>query len=544
MTTSSVDPFTLTLFTALSGTLSARLDHQDGTSLHLHSLVAPEDEAHWFEGVQIWGSRIILAGCGLGYHLNVESLQSIGADAGILLCEYYPELVKWFMERLPEELRKRITIITRETDRPWEVAKSFVAKGGPVQIVRHPPSFVSHEKFYRSVLQACSCRNSRSRPIHRAVMLQGSFFMERQMAVAARNRGLTTITIPYKQLESAVTYESYLQRALDGGADMILSINMLGMDGNGILLDYAKRAGVPVVVWFLDDPRPILLNRGSISLSGVIACSWERSYLPWLRQQGFDSVHYLPLATGFSPEAVDKKALNKDSIRCGFVGTSMGGRFLYDITRKFLWKPQYETVAARVAEKIMVDPAINIDRLIDNACSVENLHVAPDDCHTRTWLRSYTIHTASMLKRKACIGSLLDSGVETFGDPEGWRAVGFKGLVTHPDVDYQTGIAACYHSIMVNLNITSCQMVTAVNQRVFDAPACGAFIINDSQKDLDELFAPNEQALYHSPEELPGLVDYYSRNESARNSIVEACAAHIMKEHTCNHRLNAIEGFL
>ena len=66
-----------------------------------------------------------------------------------------------------------------------------------------------------------------------------------------------------------------------------------------------------------------------------------------------------------------------------------------------------------------------------------------------------------------------------------------RRIKTHPDVDYRSEIAQWYRRIKINLNITSCQMPTALNQRVFDVPACGGFILNDNQTDLKELFSPD-----------------------------------------------------
>ena len=163
-----------------------------------------------------------------------------------------------------------------------------------------------------------------------------------------------------------------------------------------------------------------------------------------------------------------------------------------------------------------------------------------NDEHTRTWLRSYIIHTASMLKRKRYISKLQQSGVETFGDPDGWCDLCGNGLTTHPDIDYYTGIADCYRSISININITSCQMPSALNQRVFDVPACGAFLLNDFQQDLDELFSENEYAVYKSPEELPEKVDFYLKNRQIRDAVVVAARKRILNEHTYLHRLRSL----
>ena len=106
------------------------------------------------------------------------------------------------------------------------------------------------------------------------------------------------------------------------------------------------------------------------------------------------------------------------------------------------------------------------------------------DRRNRTWFRSYIIHTASMMRRKQVIAPLVSSGIQTFGDPEGWRDLCGDNLKTNPDIDYRADLSQIYRNIEINVNITSCQMPSAVNQRVFDIPSCGGFVISDMQDDL------------------------------------------------------------
>ena len=336
-----------------------------------------------------------------------------------------------------------------------------------------------------------------------------------------------------------IGYESRLQNLIQTGKPgVVVSVNMLGFDGNGILAEHTCRSGIPVAVWFVDDPRPILLNQRKFITSNMVAFSWERAYIPWLQQQGFASVHSLPLAT--DPHRFNSDDSVSPSTMCGFVGSSMGGSFLNDIASKFIWKQEYRMIAEEVAARILLNPLDEIDQCIEEACRMRGIPLLKNDEHTRTWLRSYIIHTASMLKRKRYISKLQQSGVETFGDPDGWCDLCGNGLTTHPDIDYYTGIADCYRSISININITSCQMPSALNQRVFDVPACGAFLLNDFQQDLDELFSENEYAVYKSPEELPEKVDFYLKNRQIRDAVVVAARKRILNEHTYLHRLRSL----
>ena len=56
--------------------------------------------------------------------------------------------------------------------------------------------------------------------------------------------------------------------------------------------------------------------------------------------------------------------------------------------------------------------------------------------------------------------------------------------------------------IEINLNITSSQMPTGVNQRVLISLQSGSFVLNDKQSDLEELFEKDEVVTYCSIDEL------------------------------------------
>lgn len=525
------DPFTPTLFTAQSGGLSVRLDHEDGTSLHLHSLVAPEKEGAYFSELRFWGDRIVLAGCGLGYHLT-QAMETVGQGSRkILLIEYYPELAERALKLFPGKAREKVTLITHGTDDPEEAIRDFLHGGRLVQMVKHPASFRAHEDFYRKILRECSGGPDRSADTDVALLMTGSFFVEEELKKAVEKTGSSVYPFNYRECTSLVLYEQRLQELLQKACpDILISINMLGFDGNGILTDYAGRAGIPVVVWFVDDPRPILLNQTREHFADITVFCWEKEYLPWLRAQGFSSVSYLPLAT--DPDQFSGPAEENPTVRCGFAGSSMGAAFLSKIRSKFIWRQEYGVTARSIASRLIENPRTDVDRTLLNAGRFDE--------HTLTWLRSYTLHMASGLKRRSVINALRETGVETFGDPDGWKELCGPQTVTHPDVDYRTGIAALYKKILVNINITSCQMPSAVNQRVFDVPAAGAFILNDYQTDVTELFSPGEYVTYSDISELPELVDYYSGNEQARRKVIMGARARVLGEHTYVCRFRSV----
>ena len=80
-------------------------------------------------------------------------------------------------------------------------------------------------------------------------------------------------------------------------------------------------------------------------------------------------------------------------------------------------------------------------------------------------------------------------------------------------------------------------MKTGFNQRIFDVPACGAFILTDYRAQLEAQFEIGKEVIcYRDKGEIKDLVSYYLKNESARNKIVENAFLRIEKDHTYINR--------
>jgi spore maturation protein CgeB len=136
---------------------------------------------------------------------------------------------------------------------------------------------------------------------------------------------------------------------------------------------------------------------------------------------------------------------------------------------------------------------------------------------------------------------LASDGLEVFGD-DGWRGA---GVAPAPPADYAAELPDVYRFSRINFNMTSVQMPTAVNQRVFDCPAAGGFLLTDAQADLDDLFdAPKETVRYHGVEEARDLIRHYASNDSGRTEIVRHARTRILAEHTYERRLQTMTRLL
>jgi len=531
------------IFAASSGHPSAKAFLPDGRIHHLHSLVAPERESECFSDLEAWGDVIVFCGFGLGYHMT-SALARLPASSTIVLAEFHEELASRAVDGAFAPMKKRVLALSEKDDASRSAKlRDFLSgrKGGSLQIIKHPASYRLHRAWYDSVARDALGRVRTAptqRTAHRPLLLHGTFFLQDELRRAfSLTDGNAPALFRYGEYGSGTAFASALERAVQAEKpDVIVSVNMQGFDGNGALPEIAGRFGIPIVVWFVDDPRPILLHQRQFVNRSMIACCWEKAYLPFLDICGFGKTAHLPLAG--DPAVMQADAPARPTVALGFIGSSIGEPFLAPLRRKFLWRDSLAPLADRAAGMLLDRRDADVDALIEMASRETSIALPFSDPFNRTWLRSYVIHLAGMKIRAATITALLPAGIETFGDPEGWRALIGPGLATHPDLDYATELNAGYRSIAININITSRQMPSAVNQRVFDVPLAGSFLVTDDQGDMRELFDLGPEAVtYASIEDLKEKAAFYLAREGERGRITRAARARILAAHTYAHRV-------
>jgi spore maturation protein CgeB len=108
-----------------------------------------------------------------------------------------------------------------------------------------------------------------------------------------------------------------------------------------------------------------------------------------------------------------------------------------------------------------------------------------------------------------------------------------------PPVNYYSELPLVFNGTDVNVNTTSFQMNSGVNQRVFDVPACGAFLLTDHQPDMDTFFDLKREAVcYEVTAEAQDQVAHYLKHPKERKQIAERARQRVLCEHTYKHRLD------
>ncbi|MBM3290048.1 MAG: glycosyltransferase [Candidatus Hydrogenedentes bacterium] len=371
----------------------------------------------------------------------------------------------------------------------------------------------------------------------RLLVLETEYFFDKSWLRAAESLGWETASVS-SAMTGGLTRDqvaAMFRTVADFKPHFILTSNYAGMDEGGLFARFFEDARVPYVTWFTDTPRMILYNRVVHCSHYSVAATWERGYMPHLVALGFEHVYFMPHAT--DPHLFHGAARDTHVRDLAFVGASMISH------AEEAWEKLREFPAIAQA----VRDALDSGRMTraQFAKGVETI-VEPwllDQCapRERRHLELCLVYEGTRRIRADLIKRLAPLDIEVYGDPE-WKQIHDRCF---GDVGYFDALAPFYQSTQININSTSIQMATSVNQRVFDCPAAGGFLITDAQADLAELFDLDREAVtYRTHDELVELAARYRTDAHARARIIAQAQARIAAHHTHAHRLKALEGYL
>lgn len=371
----------------------------------------------------------------------------------------------------------------------------------------------------------------------RMLVLDTGYFFDQSWLRAAAKLGWKSATVP-SVITGSLTREDIaaLFRTIgEFKPDFILTSNYAGMDPGGMFAHFFDDAKLPYVSWFTDTPRMILFNRTMYVSDYAVAATWEKAYTPHLHERGFQHVHHMPLAT--DPDVFNGEPADTFDRELAFVGTSMLLE-LGEALEKHVGLPRVTAaVEAALNEGRATRDAYTegMESIIDPA-----LYQSLDESQQRN-VELLLNYEATSQQRIELARYLAPLGLEVRGDASWSRVVERHG----PGLHYFDALPAFYRGTAININQTSLQMRDAVNQRVFDCPAAGGFLITDDQPDLHDHFdVAREVVTYASLPELADKIAYYRGRPDERAAVVRRARQRILNNHTHAHRLSALEAYL
>jgi spore maturation protein CgeB len=327
--------------------------------------------------------------------------------------------------------------------------------------------------------------------------------------------------------------------------DFVLTVNHLGVDREGVLLELLQAMRLPLASWFVDSPELTLPLYRPAATPDTVLFTWDTDSIEPLRDAGFPHVHYLPLAadeTRFCPRP-RLDAGHPWRARVSFVGNSMLKKMAL---RLAVANPSQPLLAAfgELAAGFGVSPR----RLVRQHMADVRPDLLPAYEGLGTTERRLAYETAVIWEstrryRLACLERAMPYVPVIVGD-SGWRDT-FAGegrLWRHvPELAYYDQLPDFYPLSDINFNATSLQMKGAVNQRVFDVPACRAFLLTDARRQMERLFEPGrEVAVYTDVAEIGPLLERYLAEPKAREALALAGYRRVLAEHTYPKRMTAL----
>lgn len=372
-----------------------------------------------------------------------------------------------------------------------------------------------------------------SGPVPRILFLESRYWLDSACMNAAKRLGWETAQTPVvmEGRMPRAQVASFLRTLLEFRPDFVLSINLSGMDAGGLFAGLLEELQVPRVTWFVDEPRTILMGKTLYGGPFAVALTWEAAYAAYLTQCGFAEVHSLPLAV--DDTVFNAVPLPSWDLPPAFVGNSMADF----ADREWQWFADRPVLAAAIQEAFADDRVTRETFAEGVEAFLPSAFAGTLDSEERRHTELYCFIEGTRRLRAELVRTLAPVGINVRGDDR-WHEIAEE---CGPYVNYEEDLPAFYRRSVINVNSTSIQMKTAANQRVFDCPAAGGFLLTDAQPALWELFdAESEIACYHGMEECKDRYRYFLAHPSARQQIITRARSRIFAEHTYVHRMQSI----
>ena len=379
----------------------------------------------------------------------------------------------------------------------------------------------------------------------RILFLTSKYFLTGEITAACKRLNIPfhALTISDGEIHLEGFVESLLETITSFRPDFVFTINHLGVDREGVLVDLLERINLPLASWFVDNPLLILAVYEKLVSPMTSIFTWDYDNIPSLRELGFSHVEYLSLGTDtarFTPPKASFVPRPEWVADVSFVGNSMLHKVSSRLGRLNLPRALVESLTTVGAAFDASEERSVATFLEQSFPELYTVYAGMDNTEEQLGYQAALTWEATRQYRLNCVTATFPFEPLIVGDT-GWEEL-IPSTVRwrkHGELAYYDQLPLFYPCSAINFNCTSKQMKGAVNQRVFDVPAAGAFLLTDYREQVDRLFEPGKEIIcYHSPEEAEDLIRYYLRKPHERQKIIDAAYARVVRDHSYDNRLN------
>ncbi len=362
---------------------------------------------------------------------------------------------------------------------------------------------------------------------------------------------------PFLKSEETNAKDNFLEKLLNSliqfKPDIIFTVNMIGFDTEGKLLEMLDELDMVVVNWFVDTPLGILGESKGLDRKNILSFTWEKDYIKEFNKNYSEhKIEYLPYGTMYSGR---EPFISKDEYKTdiSFVGNSM----FYAAED---WEERY--LESIKSEKNSLDKEMNFFGMKNDFISTfsnsntlalnediidffEDNKITTED----SILKTYFMFLGSNLIRKEIIPNIdinCNNSLIVYGD-ENWNRLNLQHSKLKTYLDYYKELPFSNASSKISLNLTSPQMRTGLNQRIYDTSATGGFLLTDYREDFFELFESfkyKNDIVFKSKEELLDKIKFYLNNETIRLKVIDNFRGILLADHRYINRIIEIKKYL
>ena len=378
------------------------------------------------------------------------------------------------------------------------------------------------------------------RPYRCLLLVRPDYPVYADLPPALAALGIRTVGLPVPaDRDKAAFLDALLRAILDFRPDFLLTLSHCGVDAQGTLAALLADLRLPLASWLLDSPDLIVTPFPDAAGEAIVVFSCDAAALPAIRQAGYRHVRALPLAAapgrGAAAAPATPPADGLTFVGADYVAETgrrlQRGRFGRELT----------VLVRRLAERSLAAPARDITGLFRPEEARQRAAWQAMSPSRRQDFALAVLCRADTLGRTAVLRRLAPLEPRIVGPATWKRLLPDLGDRWQPPTYDDAAVTALFRASAVNLNITSRHMHGTPNQRVFDVPAAGGFLLTDASPQLAALFEPGtEVATYDGAHDVVSRCQRYLRDAPARTAIMAAARRRIAHEHTFGHRLAVI----
>lgn len=339
----------------------------------------------------------------------------------------------------------------------------------------------------------------------------------------------------------AVCEDDFLPRWRDllqrGKPAFLLSVNMRGLDADGRVFELCRALGIPVALWFVDNPWHVLSGARLPWWRDAHIFVTDAGFADGLRACGAGRVFHLPLAVAphmwrdmpeFAPPSINIEP------------PLFVGRSAFPEKERFF-------AAASVPQALEAEAA----RLLEASTGPQDAPhffwwhdklggtLWPGYDVRRPGLGAERCAQANRRRWLLAAGAGKVGGLRVIGD-DGWRPL-LPGAEILPPVDYYTALPEVYARAEAVLNVTSLLLPQSLSQRHFDVWASGGLLLSDATSGL-EIFPAEltEPMTLRGPGDFMVRCAWFRAHPQAAYDLRRAWRGHLRAQHGYKQRIQQI----